>query len=872
MLTVSILGSITAALFFLYFSKDFPNIITTEDYKPLTVTRVISRGGVVVGEFYEERRYIVAFEEIPEIVVKSFLAAEDDRFFEHQGIDLQGVLRAAIANFRAGRVVQGGSTITQQVAKSLLLTPERSFVRKLKEAIIANRMEKNLTKQQILYLYLNQIYLGQGAYGVAAAAKVYFNKEIKDLSLAEASILAGLPQAPSAYSPSTNPKKAKERQLYVLRRLVEDGAISRAEAEEASNEPIKLYIGQDINDRYAPYYVEHIRRHLVEKYGRDVVYRSGLTVQVPLEPNLSEVAMKAVREGLRVVDKKQGYRGPIKKNKGTEEIESAIRQVAEYNITRKYPYKLLMPDGTHSNNPVVRMGGGTELNAFVEGEIYQGVVIKIDENKKESIVDLGFQKGVIPFETMKWARPVSAPSSTPLEPIEKISQALARGDQIWVRFISKNGKNVMAPPVLELEQTPAVQGALLAMDSISGQVLSMVGGFDFSESEFNRAVQAARQAGSSFKPIIYAAAVDKGYTPSTVIQDSPIVFNKGENEKWKPENYEEKFYGDTLFRSALIHSRNVPTIKIVQDIGISYLIDYAKRLGLGGVFNPDLSISLGSNTVSLLDLVRVYAIFPRGGRIVKPIFINKVVDRDGKILEENDSTPIPPPTGPVGKVFTPLPKPVLVAGELQVEAAQENYEDTRGIFTPDPADPDRVMDIRTAYVVTHLMNEVTKVGTGHQVKNLGRPAAGKTGTTQEAQDAWFMGFTPQLVTGVWVGFDTQKSLGPKSTGAMVALPIWMDYMKEAVKLYTPDDFLVPPGVSLVYIDPKTGRACSPNKPNAVKEAYISGSEPSGFSSIVQTPMPSIQGAQQKPTESPVKQEEEISSDATVEDFLKEDIQ
>lgn len=822
----TVVGSVFGAAAFIYFARGLPNIITTEDYRPLTVTRILGKGDVVVGEFFEERRYLVPLEKIPEHVQKAFIAAEDDRFFDHTGVDLQGILRATIANIRAGHVVQGGSTITQQVAKGLLLTPERSFFRKMKEVILANRMEKNLNKKQILYLYLNQIYLGQGAYGVEAAARVYFNKEAKDLTLAEGAIIAGLPQAPSSYSPFNHPKEAKKRQTYVLHRMKEDGTISESQMDEAIKQPIKIFLPQDLNTLYAPYYVEYVRKHLLEKYGKEALYESGLTVRTPIDAKLGQQASHAVQEGLRNVDKRQGYRGPLSHNKTEKEIAEATAEASEYNITQKFPFRMLVADGTHSKDPKVRLAGiKSELDVFDEDKIYKAVVTSVDDTRKEALINLGLVRGVIPLDKMRWAFPVKVPSSEGSDVIGRPSQAVSRGDLVLARLVSKSGKNG-GIPVFALEQDPMVQGALLSMDVLTGEVISMVGGYSFDDSEFNRAIQAERQPGSVFKPIIYSAAVDKGYTAATIIQDSPIVFNAGDNGKWMPENFENKFYGDTVFRSALIHSRNIPTIKIVQDIQVPYVIEYAKRLGLPDHFNQDLSISLGSSTASLIDLARVYAIFPRGGRKVKPLFIHKVVDRDGKVLEENPPTPMQPPLNP--NLSAP-PSAIRVAGELKAASDAGKLEPSRGEWVPDPSDPDRVLDPRTAYVMTHIMNEVATVGTGHDARNLGRPAAGKTGTTNDYLDAWFMGFTPQIVTGVWVGFDTQKKIGPKSTGAMVALPIWLEYMKEAVKNYPEADFAVPKGVTFRFIDARDGKIIGANRPNAVREAFVEGTEPDSAS-------------------------------------------
>ncbi len=882
LVAATFVGTAVGGIVVLYFSRSLPSIITIDDYKPAAVTKVLGKNDALVGEFFEERRYVVSMEKIPEMVSRAFISAEDDRFFEHQGIDLQGILRASIANFRAGRVVQGGSTITQQVAKSLLLTPERSFVRKIKEVILASKMEKNLTKKQILYLYLNQIYLGQGAYGVEAAARIYFNKEAKDLTVAEAAILGGLPQAPSKYSPLQNPKKAKERQLYVLRRMHEDGVITKAQLDQATSEQIKIYLPKDINKEIAPYYVEHIRKYVLDKYGKDQLYQGGLTIKSPVDAELSKVAMKAVQEGLRNVDKRQGYRGPLRKNKTQGDIDEAIEEATEYNITKVYPYQVLQADGTHAKDPKKRIPVGmSEIEIYSEGEIYKAVVERVDDAKKETIVSFAGLKGVIPLDKMKWAQLVKTPSSTGVDPISKPSQAFDRGDLIWVRLISKELKT--QSPILALEQTPEVQGALLAMDTSTGEIQAMVGGYSFEGSEFNRATQAARQPGSSYKPVIYSAALDKGYTPATVIQDSPIVLEGIDNQKWKPENYEEKFYGDTTFRASLIRSRNIPTIKIVQDIQIPYLIEYSKRLGVTGNLNNDLSIALGSNSMSLLDVVKVYSVYARLGRKVKEIFIHKITDREGKILEEN----IPVPNVmPLDKMLGPPPKPIKVCGDLQTELSatsvnQSNPNITtnvveatqtlkRGEFVGDPKDPDIVLDPRTAYVMTHIMNEVTTMGTGAEAKNLGRPAAGKTGTTNDYIDAWFTGFTANVVTGVWVGFDSQRTIAPKATGASCALPIWMDYMKEANKSFPIADFPVPKGVTFVTIDNKSGKRVNPKAPNSVLEAFVEGTEPGGAlyssGSVNTSSASSSQGA------SPVRTKPKANdNDAESSDFLKEDL-
>jgi penicillin-binding protein 1A len=792
------------ALVFWRFSSGLPKIVTAADYRPLTVTRVLGRGGQEdseIGEFYKERRYVIPYEKIPDVVVKAFISAEDDRFFEHPGFNISSIIRASIANFKAGHVVQGGSTITQQVAKSMLLTSEKSFVRKIKEVILSARMEKNLTKQQILFLYLNQIYLGHGAYGIESATRTYFNHDVSQVTLAEAALLAGMPQAPGKYSPLLNPKKAKERQLYVLKRMLENKYITQAQYAAATTQPLRVFHDEDINSKYAAYLVEYIRRYLVDKYGEDAVYEDGLTVSVPADPRTTVAASRQMKEGLRAVDKRQGYRGAIQQLKSDEEIEKFLKEQRVKIIEDQLHYQVLNPDGTLDAVAAMNQAGIADDSGLLkEGETYRGVVTAIDEKKKMAHLLIGAAKAELPAELMSWARSGKG----------TLGSVLHRGDVVLVEIQA----HIPGAVKVSLEQEPQVQGALLSLESQTGNVLAMEGGYDYEASEFNRAVQAQRQPGSSFKPIIYAAALEHGYTPASILVDSPIVYEDSESGKWKPSNFEEKFYGDTTFRQALIKSRNVPTIKIVQQLQVQNVIDYAKRLGIDGKFNADLSISLGSASISLFEMTKAYALFPRLGRKVTPIFISKVVDRDGKTLEENK--PIPLPTAVAA---APSAQP------SEAPAAAASPTPPTFAVLPRPEDPDQVLDPRVAYVMTHLMKEVVAYGTGHEATNLGRPAAGKTGTTNEYNDAWFMGFTPNVVTGVWVGYDNQKTIGHLETGARAALPIWLGFMKEAVKNYPDSDFTIPKGVVFATIDPASGKLAAANSSTSIQEAFIEGTQP-----------------------------------------------
>jgi penicillin-binding protein 1A len=842
----TVMGSVVGLFAFWIFARNLPEIITIADYRPPVVTRIVGPTGAddqLLGEFYKERRYVIPFDRVPEVAIRSFIAAEDDSFFQHQGINPASMLRAGIANFRAGHVVQGGSTITQQVAKSLLLTPERSFSRKFKEVLLASKIERNLTKEQILYLYLNQIYLGRGSYGIEAAARSYFSKPAAELTLAEAAILGGLPQAPGKYSPNLAPRKAKDRQLYVLRRMLENGFISREEMSAAAAKPVRIYAERDINQQFAPYLVEHLRQHLIEKYGEKALYEEGLEMRTPATRELSLAANRALQEGLRAVDKRVGYRGPIRRLKADADKEAFLVRSRTELIERSLGYVMFMPDG--SLDPIASIqdaGLASEQDLLREGEIHEALVTSIDDGKRTIGVMLGALKLEIPQKEWRWARPVRDGKPVGAEPALP-SRVASKGDVVLIRtFREKAG-----PWLAALEQEPQIQGALISLDARSGAVLGMVGGYDFEKSEFNRALQAQRQPGSSFKPLIYAAGVEKGYTPASVIIDAPLTFEDKELGKWKPANFDEKFNGDTTFRQALIKSRNIPTIRLLQSVGIPDMVQYASRIGFGGELPPDLSISLGSMTTSPLEMAKTYALFPRLGRKIQPVFFTEVRDRDGSLLEEIPLR-ITPPTITVPSTPAPGASP---SPQLQPEITHTGITGKMPLSLPaypQESDPDQVMDPRVAYVMTHLMTEVVNYGTGTEAKQLGRPAAGKTGTTNDYLDAWFMGFTPHVVTGVWVGHDSQAPIGSGETGAKASLPIWLSFMREAVKGYPNDDFIVPAGIVFASIDPATGRRVTGNAARGIKEAFIEGTEP-------QDAMP----GQPLPTDS-------------AGDFLKEDFQ
>lgn len=730
-----------------YLNQELPKINTLGDYHPPIVTNVFSDDGRKIGEFFEERRIVIPLSEMPKDLIDAFISAEDSRFREHPGIDILSIIRASLKNVQAGEIVQGGSTITQQVTKSFLLTPEKTYKRKLKEAILAYRIEKNFSKDEILFLYLNQIYLGHGAYGVESASENYFGKHAKDLTLAECSLLAGLPQAPSKYSPFSFPDKAKQRQIYVLNRMKEDNLITNLQATEAMNQKLDIKPRKNWFIESVPCYTEHVRRYVEKAYGKDALNRQGLQIHTAVNIEFQKYGTEAILQGLTELDRRIGYRGPLKTVSGLQ-IEQFCRDISE-NIGNSL---------LERNTP------------------YQGVVTGVDDEHGLTRVRVGDFKGFIKFETMTWARKPDPELQDFEARVKKPSQVLKTGDVILVKLINDSAKNNEFE--FTLDQEPNVESALLSIESETGHVKAMIGGRDYRNSQFNRAYQSRRQPGSAFKPIVYAAALDKGYTAASIIIDSPIVFEDPYSDNiWKPRNYGEKFYGPTLFREALAKSRNIVTIKILQDIGVDYVIDYAKKLGITSEIGRNLSIALGSSGVSLLELVNAYSVFSNLGYFIEPVFITKIEDRSGKMLESSQ----------------------LIRK--------------------------KVIDMGTAYIMTSLMESVIKIGTAKRIQALNRPAAGKTGTTNNLNDAWFIGYTPRYTTGVWVGYDQEASLGKGETGAKAAAPIWLEFMQKALEGKPVRSFTVPEGIVFARIDAKTGLLANENTKETIFECFKEGTVP-----------------------------------------------
>jgi penicillin-binding protein 1A len=693
----------------------------------------------VIGQFFVERRILVPLEKIPKHLVNAVIATEDSRFFEHRGLDYVGIARAMVTNVVSGRIRQGASTITQQLARSLFLSPKRDFERKVREALLAIKIEQMLGKEQILELYLNQIYFGHGAYGVQAAAQTYFNKEVGQLTLPEAAFLAGLPKGPSDYSPYNHPQAAKRRQASVLKRMVEEGFIANKEAERALSETLPFR--RLARDEPAPYFVERVRQRLVAEYGETMVYKGGLQVYTTLSRSAQAAATASLQEGLRQLDKRQGFRGPLRRKASPEEAGGATRV------------------------------GPISAAQLHEGEIYEAIVTKI--GRDGLVVSVQGVSGKIANDDLMWVRRPRGSEAKMKDAGKPPTDLFKVGDVIEV------GVKKLGGPLAQftLEQTPQVEGALLSLDPRTGGILAMVGGYDYKRSEYNRTVLAKRQPGSAFKPIIYATAVDRGLSPGTPVVDSGVVYNENDPEMiWRPENYDQKFYGQILMRDALAHSRNAATVRLLEKIGIAPVVDLAKKVGITSPLANDLSLALGSSGVTMQELVAAYGVFMNQGISLEPYMIESVTNANGEVLE------------------THLPE------------------------------PRQVISKETAYLITNMMEDVIQRGTGQAARGMGRPLAGKTGTTNDFTDAWFVGGAPNLATGVWVGYDEIKPLGEKETGAHAALPIWMAYMKDVLQPLPVIPFAIPENIVFAKIDPATGML-APDGASGVVEVFVKGTEP-----------------------------------------------
>ncbi|WP_246399288.1 penicillin-binding protein 1A [Geomonas silvestris] len=790
--------------YFFYLLGALPKVDRLADYRPPILSQVYGEDGSLVGEFYLERRTVVPVDKIPRRLIQAFVSAEDSNFYQHKGIDYLGILRAAVKNVVSLRKKEGASTITQQVAKSMLLTPEKKFSRKIKEAILAKRMEERLTKDEILYIYLNQIYLGAGAYGVQLASETYFGKEVDQLNLAEMAMMAGLPKAPNSYSPIKHLDKAKERQGYVLERMVKEGYITQAEADHAKAAPIEIRPLKKVNADQSAYFLEQVRQQLEQKYGEERLYKDGLKIYTTMNAEMQKGAYESVVNGLKALDKRQGFRGAAK-YLAENEVEAFCKKVED----------------------------GIDYVSLKQGSTYQGVVIAVNPAKRELTVRVGDRIGSITKKTMEWAGKLELVNAWG-KPEAKRAIGLGAVLEVQVKEPDVN----RAGAVFNLDQVPESQAALIALDPLTGAVRAMVGGYDFKKSQFNRAMQAKRNPGSAFKPIIYAAALDKGLTPATVIEDTQVEYDSGQEKAWKPKNYDNVYRGPVTMREALTESINVVSVKILEQIGVQTAIEYAKKLGITSPLAANLTLALGSSSLTPLELTSAYAVFASGGYRTTPYFVTKVLDRDGRVLEE-----VAPPRIPV---FTKM------SSAAPAEEGEEGEEGAKPIELKLPAPAQEpvpvgaqglsavpVISPETSYLMTNLMESVVTSGTGSRARAVGRPVAGKTGTTNDMKDAWFVGYVPQLVAGVWVGYDQERSLGAGGSGGQAAAPIWTEFMQRALAGMPVKGFSAPSNVTFALIDPRTGRLAKEGTPGAIQECFISGTEPTSYS---QEPAPAPEAA------------------------------
>ena len=739
-LSFGLLSAFTIIAVLWAFSNNLPDYKFLKSYKPAVSSKVYSGDGELVNDFSSEKRIFVPYKAISEKVINSFLSAEDKNFFSHPGVDARGVLRAVvnnISNVVTSKRLEGASTITQQVAKNFLLTNEVSLNRKIKEAILAFRIERALSKERILELYLNQIYLGEGTYGVASASLEYFDKPINELNYEEAALLAALPKAPSRYNPYKNIELAKFRRDLVLKNLLENKYINEKNYKEFIDNEIILKKRKKTFTEDTSYYVEDIRKDVVDKLGFDKVYKQGLNISTPINLDLQKIAIKSLREGLISYDKRKGWRGPVSTN---NQLTNWNNNLDKHRLEKSINWDL-------------------------------AIVKKIDKFSVEIETEKQIS-GTIKYENISWVK-------------REFNEVLKVGDIIYVENLKEN--------IFALRQLPEVNGGIVVMDPFTGRVLALSGGFSFKKSEFNRATQALRQPGSAFKPFIYALALENGYTPSTLILDAPLVLEQGSDLKmWKPENYGKKFYGPSTLRMGLEKSRNLMTVRIAQDLGLKKIVNFSKQLGIYENPSELLSIALGSAETTLLKLTSAYSSFVNGGKLVKPIMIDRIQDGEGNTIFNNEK------------------RKCLNCD--QISFLSENYPNIEDEFL-------QIFSVETAYQMTSILEGTVQNGTGRNLKDLNLDLAGKTGTTNGNTDTWFIGFTSKLAIGVYVGSDNPKSLGRYETGAQTALPIFKSFVKNAIKKEDARPFKVADNIVMRVIDPITGKKPDTDTKSTIIEAY-----------------------------------------------------
>ncbi len=754
----AVLGIVSGVLF--AYAGDLPQISALDDYTPNTITRVYAANGHVIGEFATERRVVVKYEEISPRLHQAIISAEDADFDQHFGISVSRIVITAAEDVFKRRLA-GASTLTQQLARKLFLTDEKTWERKIKEALLAIQIERRYTKREIFTLYCNQIYFGHGAYGVEAASRLYFNKRSKDLTLEEAATIAGIIQTPERQSPFVDMRRALRRRNYVLDRMAEEGYITKAMAAEATKKPIEARGQPTQEESIAPYFVEEVRKYLERKYGAKQLYENGLSVYTSLDVDLQIGANRALDAGLRKLDKRRGFRKPRRN------LFAEGRSLEQYREDRWE--RLIVPEQVV---PAVVMAIGTAKKAPAPSKTSSPVPLAQRPVPSGSVrLRIGRYAADLGKAGVAWTRRASA------------AEMLKPGDLIEVRV--QKVDDTAGALTVTLEQTPLVDGAVLAIDNKTGQIRAMVGGLSFARSKFNRATQAYRQMGSGFKPVVYTAAIDRGFTPTTVLLDTPVSYSAGAGQPpYSPRDYDGKYEGAITLRRALEQSRNIPAVRTMDQVGPKHVVEYARRFGFHGPMEPYLSLALGSAEASLLEVTAAYSVFPNQGVLMKPYQILKIVDRQGNLLEET----------------RPQPREAI------------------------PAD--------TAYVMTSLMRGVVQRGTGAAAAALEWPLGGKTGTTNDYTDAWFTGFDPGITAGVWVGHDDKKPLGPSETGALAALPIWIDFMKVYIDArgdrQNPPTFEAPGNIVFVNIDRTTGQPMPGDSPGAISEAFIAGTQPGGI--------------------------------------------
>lgn len=893
LLSVGFLFGLIGLGIVIYISYDLPELNSLSSYNPAIPSKIYSKDGHLLVELKKENRELATIEEIPQRVIDAFLAAEDDNFYNHSGIDYKGIARAMLINLKAGRIKQGASTITQQVAKSILLSSERTYARKIKDLILAKKIEEKFTKNEILFLYLNQVYLGGSYHGVKSAFRGYFDKELGEATTAEIALVAGLLVAPSRYSPYKNPKKAKSRQRYVLGRLFETGKISKEEYEKALKENIKIQIRKP-EPMKAGHFTDWIRQRLYDHFGKDEFLKNGYEVVTTIDWELQEKAERQVIEGVKELDKRQGYKGPLGRVEGEEEFLKFITKQREEIYSDTSRFLIFTADGNtdkefqlqenevsqllekekeefeaiDARSKVFLEIGLPENDPFYEfvdfSKNYKAVVTKVSNSQRIIYANFAGMKLMIPYEGFNWAHERKIDSdrhywsyvTNPETIVKKGDIILVKIDNkkvsLW-RYLHKDfkerykkNKELIAAIKKQryfyasLDQEPEAEGALLSVSPNTGEIVAMVGGYDFNKSQFNRVVQSNRQPGSAFKPMLFAAGLENYYTPASMLLDSPQALSGVDDGlSWKPRNYDGKFKGSMTFRRALETSRNIPTIKLTQDVGVQKIIDFVDRFKIDVDLPKDLSISLGSFGINLLDLVKMYSIFPNGGRLIKLKSTLSIKDRFGNVHHIDKAPEETPLTDEEIELKKEEDKPQEVAKEeikegeeekltIQGEAPEEDEGDEEEKVKENPylvnLDDEQVYDQRLAYIMSNLLKGVVQRGTGRGARDISSFIGGKTGTTNNYVDAWFLGFSSKLVTGVWTGFDNNQTLGWGETGAKSALPIWKEFMRAGIKKFGDVDFYAPSGIVNTAIDVETGRLTT-EASNRFIESFVEGTEP-----------------------------------------------